>query len=74
MPPHPLVLPDVPGGRRLGREPDVTLPRCEVPDQEPERRLLGRSERQKRNEIYRWNGGRGVYFLDPAGHFQPLPM
>jgi hypothetical protein len=25
--------------------------------------------RQKPGEIYTWNGGRGVYFLDPSGHF-----
>ena len=25
--------------------------------------------RQKSGEIYTWNGGRGVYFLDPSGHF-----
>ena len=25
--------------------------------------------RQKPGETYTWNGGRGVYFLDPAGHF-----
>jgi catechol 2,3-dioxygenase-like lactoylglutathione lyase family enzyme len=25
--------------------------------------------RQKPGETYSWNGGRGVYFLDPDGHF-----
>ncbi|HSA89147.1 MAG TPA: VOC family protein [Burkholderiales bacterium] len=26
-------------------------------------------EREKPGEVYTWNGGRGVYFLDPSGHF-----
>jgi len=25
--------------------------------------------RKQSGETYTWNGGRGVYFLDPAGHF-----
>jgi catechol 2,3-dioxygenase-like lactoylglutathione lyase family enzyme len=25
--------------------------------------------RKQQGETYTWNGGRGVYFLDPAGHF-----
>jgi len=29
----------------------------------------GDPAREKPGEIYRWNGGRGVYFLDPSGHF-----
>jgi catechol 2,3-dioxygenase-like lactoylglutathione lyase family enzyme len=29
----------------------------------------GDPAREKPGEIYTWNGGRGVYFLDPSGHF-----
>jgi hypothetical protein len=29
----------------------------------------GDPAREKPGEIYTWNGGRGVYFLDPDGHF-----
>ena len=29
----------------------------------------GDPQRQKSGEIYRWNGGRGLYFEDPSGHF-----
>jgi hypothetical protein len=25
--------------------------------------------RSRPGEVYDWNGGRGVYFLDPSGHF-----
>jgi catechol 2,3-dioxygenase-like lactoylglutathione lyase family enzyme len=39
-------------------------------------RIRGRSltywgdpARERPGETYNWNGGRGVYFLDPAGHF-----
>lgn len=29
----------------------------------------GDPAREKPGETYTWNGGRGVYFLDPSGHF-----
>jgi len=29
----------------------------------------GDPAREKPGETYNWNGGRGVYFLDPSGHF-----
>jgi hypothetical protein len=29
----------------------------------------GDPARKHPGEIYTWNGGRGVYFLDPNGHF-----
>jgi catechol 2,3-dioxygenase-like lactoylglutathione lyase family enzyme len=37
--------------------------------QERKLKYWGDPARQKSGEIYTWNGGRGVYFLDPSGHF-----
>jgi catechol 2,3-dioxygenase-like lactoylglutathione lyase family enzyme len=37
--------------------------------QERKLKYWGDPARQKSGEIYAWNGGRGVYFLDPSGHF-----
>jgi catechol 2,3-dioxygenase-like lactoylglutathione lyase family enzyme len=37
--------------------------------QERKLKYWGDPARQKSGEVYTWNGGRGVYFLDPSGHF-----
>ena len=66
--PHPIMYDNV---------PSVTYCHPEVAsiglteDTCKERKLdyWGDPARQKPGEIYTWNGGRGVYFLDPSGHF-----